>query len=99
VKWAHDAGMAKHAFAYLDGGPADGVLLELDEPEWAPLSALKVEVGEAETTYVRARQSRPKPGNPWRYIPRGSGMVEDAAAEPGTNYDPEPGSNYGADDD
>lgn len=63
--------MTRRALAYLDGGPADGLVVELDEPEWAPLAALRVEVGGEELVYVRARQPAPRPGAPWRYVPKG----------------------------
>lgn len=64
--------MAQNAVAYLDGGPADGLVLELDEPDWAPLPVLNVEVGGEQSVYVRARQRRPGSGQAWRYVPEGS---------------------------
>jgi hypothetical protein len=67
-----DRHMAQNALAFLDGGPADGTLIELDEPEWAPLPVLNVEVGGASSVYVRAMQRRPPSGRPWRYVPEGS---------------------------
>lgn len=63
--------MTRKARAYLDGGPANGLVVELDEPEWAPLPALRVEVGDRELVYVRARQEAPPSGQPWRYVPKG----------------------------
>jgi hypothetical protein len=55
--------------AYLDGGPANGVMVEVDEPHWAPLGALRIEVDGQEFVYVRADQPRPPDGMPWRYVP------------------------------
>jgi hypothetical protein len=60
------------ARAYFDGGAASGAELELDEPDWAPLPSLRIEVDGREYVYVRARQPRPRPGHPWRYVPKGS---------------------------
>jgi hypothetical protein len=67
-----DRDMAQNALAFLDGGPADGTLIELDEPEWAPLPVLNVDVGGEPTVYVRAMQRRPPSGGAWRYVPEGS---------------------------
>jgi hypothetical protein len=64
--------MTQHALAFLDGGPADGLVFELGEPEWAPLPVLNVEVGGESVVYVRAVQRRPASGRPWRYVPEGS---------------------------
>jgi hypothetical protein len=61
--------MSKHVLAYLDGGPANGQVVELDEPHWAPLGALRIEVDGTEYVYLRADQPRPPEGQPWRYVP------------------------------
>ena len=64
--------MAQNALVYLDGGPADGTVIELNEPEWAPLPVLNVDVGGDPAVYVKARQRRPASGEAWRYVPEGS---------------------------
>ncbi|MFZ0161227.1 MAG: hypothetical protein WAL50_19530 [Kineosporiaceae bacterium] len=61
--------MAKRVLAYLDGGPANGMVVELDEPHWAPLGALTIEVAGRAYVYLRADQPRPPVGQPWRYVP------------------------------
>lgn len=79
--------MTRRARAYLDGGPADGTTLELDHPDWAPLTLLRLEVDGVEVVYVRAKQHHPEPGEPWRYVPRDSVGDGDEAPTEG-NYDP-----------
>jgi len=77
----------RKARAYLDGGPADGTTLELDEPDWAPLGALEVTVNHRRVTYVLAPQRDPKPGKPWRYVPEDS-LRDSSSLSSGANYDP-----------
>ncbi len=60
--------MGRYVLAYLDGGPANGRVVEVDEPHWAPLGALRIEVAGREYVYVRVDQPRPPEGQPWRYV-------------------------------
>lgn len=74
--------MAKRALGLLDGGPASGTLIQLDEPHWAPLGLLTLDLGgRREVVYVLAKQRRPPEGTPWRYVPEGSpdAAIEDEA--------------------
>jgi hypothetical protein len=64
--------MAKHVLGVLEGGPAHGMVIELDGPHWAPLGAVTIEVRGLRLVYVLARQPRPSPGRPWRYVLEGS---------------------------
>lgn len=73
--------MADKAIAYLDGGPASGLTVELDTPDWAPIAALRIEVEDIEVVYVRAPQRPPPRGYPWRYIPQGSAEDVTSAEE------------------
>lgn len=79
--------MAPRGLAYLDGGPADGTTLELDQPHWAPIGALRVEVDGVEVIYVRIRQREPVPGQPWRYVPQDALRADDSML--GVDYDPD----------
>jgi hypothetical protein len=71
----------RNALAYLDGGPASGVTIELNEPAWAPLRSVRVEVGGVETVYVRVPQRTPRPGEPWRYVPEDSPDAQAASTD------------------
>lgn len=79
--------MAKRGKAYLDGGPANGTVVELDQPNWAPIGALKVTVNGVEVMYVRAPQRDPGPGEPWRYVPQSS-VGNSMDADRDSNEDP-----------
>ncbi len=83
--------MAKRGRAYLDGGPANGTMIELNQPYWAPLGSLEVTVDGIVVIYVRAKQRDPQPGQPWRFVPKNS--VESTYEDEdnsylGENYDP-----------
>lgn len=82
--------MTQRGKAYLDGGPANGTLMELDQSNWAPIGTLKVEVDGVEVIYVRARQRDPRPGEPWRYVPRSeiADIEDDDPTHQGANVDP-----------
>lgn len=88
--------MAKRGRAYLDGGPANGMMVELDQPYWAPLGSLKVTVNGIVVTYVRARQRDPQPGQPWRYVPQSSVDYTDEDEDEDDSYQ---GENYDPNDD
>lgn len=79
--------MSRRALAYLDGGPANGVTLELDQPDWAPLVLLRLEINGRQCIYERVKQPRPAPGRPWRYVPRQKKVSEYSNGLDG-NYDP-----------
>jgi hypothetical protein len=57
------------AMAYLDGGPATGQVVQLDEPEWAPIGAIRVEVDGVEVVYVRVAGEPQGSDGTWRYVP------------------------------
>lgn len=83
--------MAKRALGILDGGPANGMLIELDQSHWAPIGLIEIDVEGGEAIYVLARQRRPEEGQPWRYVPEGS---PDAAVEEDDPRLPTPAGPY-----
>ena len=74
------------ALAYLDGGPASGQVVELDEPEWAPLRVIRIEVDGVEVVYARVPGEPQNDDGTWRYVPadqaterprRSTSMIDD----------------------
>ncbi|MBL8932605.1 MAG: hypothetical protein JNL54_20975 [Kineosporiaceae bacterium] len=83
--------MSKRVLGYLDGGPADGTLIEIDEPHWAPLGTLTLDLGGGrQAVYVLARQRRPPAGTAWRYVPEGSpdAAIQEEDGRSSGNSDP-----------
>lgn len=74
TKIANAEPLSKRVLGRLEGGPAHGMVIELDGPHWAPLGSITIQLGEGATkhVYVLARQPRPAPGKAWRYVPTGS---------------------------